>query len=406
MPLEVSPIDIQSTTYQTLDSNRSVIENMLTSMGVSYMNYQFVYRTIPNEPVRNENLFVYIKATWDLSSKSTWPKCATALQEKLQINITLPIGVEIIAPELYQPKYMTVVEKAHPFIEVWGRDIRDQVYARLVSNPCLIAINVLRLGYERNHQRNPITILVTIDHSVNPSEWAGDCLAVENIVTEAKRRFENSQIAQTEIVVLFEHGEFHHLTKSTDAIGDAEIIDSENVKFTKHPYEIRLGSSIGFSEKLSNGVDCEAGLGTIGPILKISSAEKQLGVFALTNYYTRSSNAQLRAAKSPAISVITKSKQVLDKQISDQKRAIANPNASQSRKTLLQKNLNLMIQEHSHLQAIAQQPSFGSVYLESTSKTILVELGNRSKGRVVNNQVYTKIATKGPQNLLYKFRND
>lgn len=123
------------------------------------------------------------------------------------------------------------------------------------------AVNVLGLGYSYELERNPITILISLSYLADPPRWAGPQELLQRFVNEVKLRLENARIAQTEMVVLFEHGEnsYSHDVKAPG--------------LATPPYATQLGASVSGVSQLfdENGVVSEGRFGTIGSILKISS---------------------------------------------------------------------------------------------------------------------------------------
>lgn len=240
---------------QLLRSNRDYIQTTISEMGVNWFRVEFVHRSLPGVVATKDNVFVFVHAYWDDNAEWNWLDCAIFLHTKFR-DCGLEVGIEIIAPQLYRRKHMTCLEWDNPFIQVWETSLKDRVSEVLSSRNNICAVNVLRLGYDIQLERNPITILITVDYIVNPSKWASDRLNIENLLND---------VTESEIVVLFEHGE------NTFLIGDTECC------CTKPPYEIQPGASISGSNQLGD-------VFSIGPILSISTPGQQdSALYALTS---------------------------------------------------------------------------------------------------------------------------
>lgn len=118
LPLRNYNLHPQNPNLSALETYRQWIEQNLRQRGVRYHSVEFVHRLLPEYQVSNNNIFDFVKAEWDASSEQSWTDAASYIRDYLleaSSNIPASIGVEILAPELYLPRYMTIVEPATHF---------------------------------------------------------------------------------------------------------------------------------------------------------------------------------------------------------------------------------------------------------------------------------------------------
>lgn len=292
LPLQAVPVEAEHPVFIAIQPLLLSIQSQLQSTsGFQDFTIELVYRIIPGNGGSDADIFLLVRADWVQDSESTWLKTAINIKEKLVAYDLAAIGVEIIAPQLWRRKYMTVVESNHPFVAAWNTVICDRITKELLENTAiadsLCALNVIRLGYENPASKNDITILVTVNWSMNPIVWSFMENRLQALVEEMLRLPDFTALEKTKIVVCFENGENLLFDGSRDEAPimldelrtSKQVIDNVSV-YAKPPYSIQPGVSVGVEDRRIDEV-----FRTIGPILKISGNSIGFGAYALTNYH-------------------------------------------------------------------------------------------------------------------------
>lgn len=132
------------------------------------------------------------------------------------------------------------MEFSHPFVGLWNSELAEKfmhVLLRTRFAGCLCAVNVLQLGFNPNQRLNPVTVLITVDWSVNWDSWEGTRTELHQMLSEHQ---------MPQVVVLFENGQLcNFVNSSATAVGEVDEFVSGLVSNIRPPFDIRPGASIG-----------------------------------------------------------------------------------------------------------------------------------------------------------------
>jgi hypothetical protein len=279
LPLSNYRVEETEPEYRIFNDLQPSFEEVLAVEGIDYEEVAIYHRRIKGPAPSNpkEDLTILVHATWaEGTSEERWRSSVEAMRAILIQRNLQYITVEILSWELESPKYMSVVEAGHPFVEAYSTGIRDKVKAILNEEPDLEenwwAIDVIRLGYDSDRKDNPIVISITVDWSLDPPNWATAERLIQDTLNEGGFR---------EIEVLFQRGEVQLFT----------FAFAENKVFVPpmlpKEYIVKPGASISGTSYLKDtaGAFLRGPFGSVGVIMRVFKGGELHGHYVLTNYH-------------------------------------------------------------------------------------------------------------------------
>lgn len=208
LPLDTQDIDGSSASkfrIDQLEENRAAIDRIFQEAAVKVLSMRFAHRFQPGKKPSQVDSRVFVRAKWEENSGLCWFLCAQKITSELSKK-GLDIGVEIIADDLCVRKYVAVVDREHPFVDIWNTKVREQVRNILSASSLRnnFAVNVIRVGFNNDAKSCPITILVSANYNTLPFQWVSPKSKIEKLLAK--------EYAEFKIVTLIEHGEVEFLS--------------------------------------------------------------------------------------------------------------------------------------------------------------------------------------------------
>ncbi|KAG7289584.1 hypothetical protein NEMBOFW57_005955 [Staphylotrichum longicolle] len=236
-------------------------------------------------------------AAWDESSPPVWERVVTEAKQFVDATALasgqlghLDVAVEMIADELWLPKYMSVIpnEELTPSLAHAWDDIRDKVWHTLDAYPQtkgrVTSISLFRLGFSEHMDSNPLTVYVSVDYESEEARWPP-------VADEIQRYLDTSPY---NLRVHIEHDssewypKYELLVKNLTP-GQIKERHEHAYKFNqRHTMTVDLGDDIGAAGHLtaSDGGKFMPCVGTLGCWVEIRTVSKRTWTrYALTTYH-------------------------------------------------------------------------------------------------------------------------
>jgi len=237
-------------------------------------------------------------APWNETSPTVWERAVTEAKQFVDAATLasgqlghLDIAVEMIADELWLPKYISVIpnEELTPSLaKDWGSIILDKVWETLDAYPQtrgkVTNISLFKLGFSIDVDSNPLTVYVSVDYESEEAKWPP-------VADEIQRYLDTSP---HNLRVHIEHDsrewypKFELLVKNLTPEQIRERHDHAYKFNRRHTVAVGLGDDIGPGGHLTapNGEKVIPRGGTLGCWVEIKTVSARTWTkYALTTYH-------------------------------------------------------------------------------------------------------------------------
>lgn len=229
---------------------------------------------------------VLIVAKWTKESTTAWKEIVAEVKqyvdrELLRSNLQIHVRVEIIDPQLLEPKVLGPV-LGIPRLEHDWPEIQKTVFNMLESSvPTrggVNALSIIRLGHCEDWKLNPVTVFISMNREISDTSWWGVLGRIQGYLDT------------------FPYGLIAHIENNSVDPCSFELLKPKDPESSSHEiwrgdYQTRvnLGDSIGPSLYLTTEDDGEKhnpGLGTMGFYVDIKTQSRlEWTTYGVTNYH-------------------------------------------------------------------------------------------------------------------------